>query len=132
MTTILANPAVRINNVTVAIVPNSLKIVLGRGEVTTRAASSGGNSIEMIHAVDAESKVSEWTFDLYPKAVDIKSIPGWKDSVGANAISAVETVDGVPLTFSLAQASLTNDPEIQASADGVISLTWRGAQTVIG
>lgn len=129
----LANPSVRINNVTVSIVPNSFVPNLGLGEINTRSASAGGNSVEPVHTVNAETKISTWTFEVYPTPDNIKSIAEWKNNVGRNAISAIEDLgDDGALTLSLTTASLINDPDLNLSSDGTISLEWKGAQTVIG
>ena len=98
----LSNPAVRINDITVSIVPNTFNPTLGRGEINTRAASAGGNSIEPVHSSDAETKISVWMFDVYPTPDIIKLISGLKDNIGTNTVSAVETLaDGSSLTLSL-------------------------------
>lgn len=129
----LANPSVRINNVTVSIVPNSFVPNLGLGEINTRAASAGGNSVVPVHTVNAETKISTWTFEIFPTPDNIKSIAEWKNNVGRNAISAIEDLgeDGA-LTLSLTSCSLINDPDLNLSSDGTISLEWKGAQAVIG
>lgn len=129
----LANPSVRINNVTIYIVPNSFNPTLGLGEVNTRAASAGGNSVEPVHTSNAETKISTWTFEIYATPANVKSMAEWKNNIGKNAISAIEDLgDDGALTLSLTGASLINDPELNLSSDGTISLEWKGAQTVIG
>ncbi|MCH8879385.1 MAG: hypothetical protein IID34_05825 [Planctomycetes bacterium] len=49
----LSNPAVRINDTTVSIVPNTFNPTLGRGEINTRAASAGEEDIMAAVRVDS-------------------------------------------------------------------------------
>ena len=133
MSQALGNPAIRVNDDTIGIVPNSFNPTLGGGEVNTRSASSGGNSIEPVHTSNAETKISTWMFEVYPTVENIKSIRGWQNNIGGNAVDTVETLsDGSSLSLSLTQASLVNDPDLNIGADGTISLEFKGAQTVIG
>jgi len=129
----LSNPAVRVNDETIAIVPNTFNPTLGGGEVNVRSASSGGNSIDTVHTSNAETKISTWMFDVYSTPDNIKSIQTWQRSIGENTVAAIETLgEGSSLSLSLTQASLVNDPELNLSADGVISLEFKGAQTIVG
>lgn len=129
----LSNPAVRVNDQTIAIVPNSFNPTLGGGEVSVRAASSGGNSIETVHSSNAETKISKWMFEVHPTADNVKAIQEWQQNIGSNTVAAIETLaDGSSLSLSLTTASLVNDPELNMSADGTISLEFQGAQTAVG
>lgn len=129
----LSNPAIRINDATISIVPNTFNPTLGRGEINIRAASAGGNSIESVHSSNAETKISTWMLEIYPTPANIKSIAEWKDMIGQNTVSAIETLaDGSSLSLSLTSASLMNDPELNLTADGTIPLEFKGAQTIIG
>ena len=128
----LSNPSVRINNDTIYIVPNTFSPTLGGGEINVRAASAGGNSVEPVHTSNAETKISTWTFDIYSTPENIKSVRAWQDSIGTNVVSGIETLaDGSSVSLSLTTASLVNDPELGLSADGVISLEFKGAQTIV-
>lgn len=133
MSRALANPSVRINNVTIAIIPNSFTSNLGVGEVTTRVVSSGGNSVEPVHTVNAESKIGKMSFEVETSPSNIKAIQEWSAAVGRNAISAVEDLgDNGAITLSLTKASLNNDPDLNLSSDGNIMLEWSGAPIVVG
>lgn len=133
MTQSLSNPAVRINDATIAIVPNTFNPTLGGGEINVRAASSGGNSIETVHSSNAETKLSTWMFEIYPTPENIRNVREWQNNIGLNTVAAIETlVDGQSISLSLTTASLINDPELNLSSDGTISLEFKGAQTVVG
>lgn len=133
MTQALANPVVRINDETISIVPNTFNPTLGGGEINVRAASAGGNSIDPVHTANAETKISTWMFEIYSTPANIRNIKGWQNGIGQNTVAGIETLgDGTSISLSLTQASLVNDPELNLSADGTISLEFKGAQTVIG
>lgn len=124
----LSNSSVRINGETVYIVPNSLVIDYGLGEVNVRAASGGGDSIQSVHGVNAETKVGMINFDLDSTSEYVKRIPEWKQGIGENVIQFVdEGAQG-----SMASASLSNRVTASLSQDGVISLEWSGNPIQIG
>lgn len=128
-----SNPACRINDVTISIVPNSVVSVGGDGETNVRAASAGGDSIETVHTADAESKIGKMMFDIYPTSANEQEIRTWKNNIGQNTVSLVESFsDGTSASESLVTASLINDPEKNKSADGVISLEFSGNPTTLG
>ena len=60
----LSVPGITVNNVPIAIVPNSFKYRKGAGETKVRAASTGGGGVNSIHTEDAETKVSYMTFEM--------------------------------------------------------------------
>jgi len=129
----IANPTVRVNDETISIVPNSVTVKLGAGETNVRAASSGGGAIESVHTSDAESKIAGVNFDIYNTPEMLRKISGWKNAIGALTVQVVGTVPG-GATFSVAMAnvSLTNDPDIELSADGVTSLEFMGDPAQVG
>ena len=129
----IANPTVRVNDETIPVVPNSVKVKLGTGETNVRAASSGGGAIESVHTSDAESKISGAYFDIYNTPEMLRKISVWKTDIGALTVQVVGTVPG-GATFSVAMAnvSLTNDPDIELSADGVTSLEFMGDPAQVG
>lgn len=128
----IANPTVRVNDETIAIVPNSLTAVLGGGEVNVRTASSGGGAVETVHTSDAESKISAVNFDIYNTPEMLRKISGWKNAIGALTVQVVGKVPSGSFSMALANVSLTNDPEIGLSADGVTSLEFKGDPAQVG
>lgn len=133
MTQSLSNPSVRINDATIAIVPNTFVTNLGGGEINVRAASSGGNSIETVHSANAETKIGKMMFEIYPTPENVRSIREWQNNIGLNTVAAIETlVGGESLSLSLTQVSLINDPDLNMSSDGTIALEFVGAQVVVG
>lgn len=129
----IANPSVRINDETISIVPNSLTVVQGLGETKVRAASAGGNSIETVHTSDAESKISSVKFDVYNTPEVLSKIPAWKNAIGSNTVQVVGNLpNGAAFSVAMANVSLTNDPEMELSADGKTSLEFMGDPAQLG
>lgn len=124
----LSVPSVKVNNDIIGIVPNTFKYVSGDGEVTVRAASTGGNNAISVHTQDAETMFSKVMFSVYPTGDNLAFIRDWKADVAGNTIDAMQKGVGGSKDFSLAfkGCSLTNDPEVNAAADGVIELEWAG------
>ena len=128
-----SNPTVRINDVTFSIVPNTVRSIGGDGETNVRAASAGGNSIETIHTSNAETKIGQIMFDVYPTANIEQQLRTLKNNIGLNTVSLVESFsDGTSASETLTGASLTNAPEKAKSADGTIPLEWSGNPTELG
>jgi hypothetical protein len=118
-------PSIFVNNEPVSIVPNSFKFKLGAGETNVRAASVGGGASVSIHSENAESKYGEMKFELFTTTDNIARVNSWKLNVGANAVQAIQK-NQVPV--SLQNASMVNDPEIEATADGKMAVEFKGDQ----
>lgn len=123
----LSTPQVSINNDTVRIVPNSLTYDAGEGEINVRAASGGGNNVQSVHSVDAESKIGRVMFDMYVDSVVDSQIAEWKENVGSNSISLTQrNSNGTTIVRSFDGMSLINNVERNAAADGVVSFEFSG------
>jgi hypothetical protein len=128
-----ANPTIRVNDITLAIVPNTVVTMGGDGETNVRAASAGGNSIETIHTSNAESKIGSCNFSVYPTPGIERSLRAWKDNIGGNVVSLIERFsDGTTSSETFETASLINDPEKEKSSDGVIALEFKGNPSSLG
>jgi hypothetical protein len=108
-------------------VPNSFTYDGGEGEITVRAASSGGMISESVHSVNAESFTGKCKFDLFlTTGVDAK-VKDWKERVGANSVKALQRSErGETVELSWDNMSLVNIIEREASADGVTSFEFEG------
>lgn len=123
----LSVPQVIINNANIRIVPNSLRYDGGEGEINVRSASGGGNEIETVHTVNAETKMSKLMFDVYLTDDLDSNIADWKERAGANSLGFAERrPDGTTTARSFDRMSLINAVERNASADGVTSLEFVG------
>lgn len=123
----LSNPAIRINDDLVEIVPNSLSYTGGEGEVNVRAASAGSGVSISVHSENAETQISMVKFSVYPKDDLDAKIRTWKDNIGINVIKMTEGGGRVvPVIRVFKAMSLTNDVERNVSADGVVELEFKG------
>lgn len=118
----ITTPSVIINNLPIAILPNTLKYTEGFGEQSVRTQSAGGGSVEVVWSDNAESKMSTVSFDVINTNGNIALIRRWKANTNQNAISVV--AQGFSRSFS--NMALTNDFEVELSADGKISLEFKG------
>lgn len=121
---------VLVNNKAVAIVQNSLKITGGYGETTVRTAVVGKSTTQIL-SQNLETAMSKVSFDLITTDDENDTDPRqlikiWKLNGNANTITVIPDGDGQNQYFG--QMALTNDPEVNESPDGVISLTWMGKQ----
>lgn len=119
----LSVPGIVVNNVPIKIVPNSFKFKMGKGEINVRAASSGGGGVESVHTEDAEDKIGMMSWSMYVDEETIKLVAGWKSNIGTNFIAAQQP-NTAPLSGS--KMSMTNDPDFEASADGVVEIIFKG------
>ncbi len=119
----LSVPGVSVNNVPYAIVPNSFKFRMGKGEVKVRAASLGGGSVTSVHTEDAEKKTGMMSWKMYITDETIAAVSLWKSLTGLNVIIAIQPVTA-PKTAQ--KMSMTNDPDFEASADGTVEIIFEG------
>jgi hypothetical protein len=123
----LSVPAITVNNEPWKIVPNSFKYNDGLGTTTVRSASTGGKSSSSVHSENAEDKVGKCSFDMYLTTDLDSKIATLKENTGANSVQALQSSkSGDAVTLSFDNLSLANDPDREASADGVTSLEFEG------
>ncbi len=124
----LSVPTIKLNNDVIEIMPNSFMYTPGDGEVTVRAASTGGGNTKAIHTQNAETMFSKQKFSLPNTGRNADLIRDAKASIGGNTIDAIQLGTGTAKDFRLAfrNLSITNDPEVNASADGVIEVEMAG------
>jgi len=124
----LSVPTIKVNNDVIGIVPNTFKYTSGDGETTVRAASTGGGNASAVHTQDAETMVSKVMFNVFVTPDMIERVRDWKSEVGGNTLEALQRGTGDSKDFSIAfiGMSVTNDPEINAAADGVIEIEMAG------
>ena len=123
----LTAPAITINNVTAAIVPNSAVYTEGFGEQTTRTQSAGGGVVETVYSDNVETKMSKLTFSMYPTTDNIELIREWKVNRNANAASiTAENFNGRTIN----SASVNNNYDVALGADTQIDLELMGDPAV--
>ena len=123
----LSTPTITVNNVTVAIIPESFTFTEGKGEATMRAASSGGGRVTMVFNRDVSTQISEPKFGLYNTNENLELAKEWANNDDENAITATD-VTGFTRTFT--GAAITNNYEPKLSSDGSIDLEFMSEPAV--
>jgi hypothetical protein len=119
-----SNAGVTVNNIPISILPNSLKITHGAGEINTRSMQAGGGAVEMVHTEKTDTKKGKIVFEVAVTDANQSLAAIWKALIGANVIVAIQ-LGMKPVV--LQEASMINDPEWEASADGKASIEFEGA-----
>ena len=114
----LSVPRVRLNNETLAVVPNTFKFTTGRGEYTHRRGSLGGNGTVAVVSKNAETFKSMASFEIYPTVENVSRIDTAKQNFAENTLIADE--NGKSYVFT--NYTITNDPEINTGNDATISV----------
>lgn len=129
MAVVIANPTVVVNNVPLAIKPNSLEFDEGFGEQIVRAASAGGGSVVQILADDITDNFSTIGFSLDPTVENIELARVWKSQPGQNGLTVTGTAQEGARTVSIRRvfnkASLTNNYKVPLGADTSIDLEFK-------
>lgn len=118
----LVDPVIKINNETVAIVPNTFKFKGGFGESKLLPQSSGNGQVDTVFAENMEDKKSAVKFEMRVTSENIEYVKTLKQNKKNNAITAQE--DTTNLTFL--NMALVNDPETTCSPEGKIEFHFEG------
>lgn len=116
-------PGIAVNNVPIEIVPNSFKYKKGKGTTKVRSASAGGGASRSVHTEDAEDKIGKMSWEMYVTDENEALFDEWKANLGSNFISAQQPGTS-PMSGS--NMSCVNDPDWEASADGVVEIQFEG------
>lgn len=124
----LSVPSIKVNNDIITIQANSFKFTPGDGETTVRAASAGGGSTETVHTQNAETMFSTVKFSMLNTPSNMTKVRGWKAVIGGNTLEAMQRGTGGNPDYKEAfkGLSVTNDPEVVASVDGIIEIEMAG------
>lgn len=129
MATVIANPQVIVNNIPLAIKPNSLSFTEGFGEQILRAASAGGKSVVQVLADNVEDNFSEIKFSLDNTISNIEQARIWKSQPGQNGIVVTGTVTEGSVTTNFRRvfnkASLMNNYEVPLGSDVSLDLEFK-------
>jgi hypothetical protein len=121
----LSNPTVLVNNVQVAVKPNSVVYDEGLGEQTIRAASTGGGSVEQVYSRNVETEFGMVKFEMASTIDNIKLQREWKVAQNQNLVQVFgRTADGdVSRTFT--QAAVLNAIEVPLGSDADIAIEFK-------
>ncbi len=117
----MTDATVVVNNVIMGVVPNSISIEDGTGEVTFRVQSSGGGSTQRVVAEDLSSRVAMVKFKVESTVDNVQFIRELKENISGIVVT-ITTVDGLSLTFT--GAVLTNKYEIGIGKDAEIEMVF--------
>lgn len=126
MATQLSDAGVVINNVGVNITPNSLSFTDGFGEQNVLVQSAGNGKLSTVFSNDVETNLGMVKFSVRSTVQNIALVRSWKANGNRNAIAIIASVAEGTLTRNFSGMAVTNDPEIQLSADGVIDVEFKG------
>jgi hypothetical protein len=118
-----------VNNEVIPYMPNSLKIIGGKGERVVSAQVSGGGGTENVVSENVETKKGKVSFDLKSTIQNKTNVKGWSRNFDANVIRIVHR-DGI--SFIYQNAVLINDPEFDLGADGIASCEFESLPEIQG
>lgn len=122
----ISDPSVLVNNVAVAIVPNSLTFDEGLGEQNVLVQSAGGGQLQQVYANDVATNLGMVKFSLQATKANIDLARSWKSSQNRNVVTITAANADGTLTRSFTNAAICNAYEVPLSADGVIELEFKG------
>ena len=121
----LSNPTVEVSDDTITIIPNSLSYKEGQGDRNVKAESGGGNSIEAIVTINAETKLSMCKFKMSNTSTHLDQVKEWgtaSDDDGGVTISLSEG----DIQVAFREMILTVEPERAIGADGELEVEFVG------
>lgn len=127
----ISDPGVVVNNVGVAIVPNSLAFTEGFGEQETIVQSAGGGVLEQVYSNNVETNLSMVKFSLRSTVDNIELARSWKNNRNENVVAITAQVSDGTLTRTFNNAAVVNDFEVNLSADGVIEIEFKADKATI-
>lgn len=118
----ISNPSLVMNNLAIAIVPNSFTYTEGLGEQDVVVQSAGGGSIQTVFSDNVEMRYSDIKFDMQNTQENIDLIRTWKINENTNGLTGTDK-DGWSRTFN--SVVLTSNYEVTLGSDTVISLEFK-------
>ena len=126
----LSTSTVLVNDEVVAIVPNSLKFVGGKGERRVRTASVGDGVTEQILSQDIETAVGKVMFDLHTTKINVDLYEDWQEKGNGNTVGIAGRTDEGDFTKTFTQAVMTNDPEAEIATEGNIAVEFSSNRSI--
>lgn len=130
MSTQLADPLLTINNVPVAIMPNSLVFTEGLGEQVIRAASAGGGQVDQIYSNNIESNFSMINFAIPATVENIEAARQWKANRNQNVVRIQGQTPEGSVTRTFSQAAILNDYEVALGSETDIPVEFKANPAV--
>jgi hypothetical protein len=126
--TILTNPTVRINNVTILPKANSVTITDGKGEKTVKGVSAGGGLTDIAVSADVETQIGKLKFSLYTTKGNIELLRAWQ-SIDLN-LGNILTVSENDYNATISGGIVINDPEKMIGVDESFEVEFHGRPAI--
>ena len=120
-------PSFLINGEIFPIIPNSLKVIRGKGTVEVKAQSLGSVS-EPVFEINQEEAIGHITGEVYPTEDAVNKIQNYQDLGPTLDIQFSDPLTQILRT--MAPAVLSNDPNLELGADQSITVEFKGAPIV--
>lgn len=130
MATQLADALVTVNNVPVAIMPNSLVFTEGLGEQNIRAASVGGGQVEQIYSNNIESNFAMVNFSIPATVDNIAAARTWKSNRNQNVVQIQGQTPEGSVTRTFTQAAILNDYEVALGSETDVPIEFKANPAV--
>ena len=114
---------IRVNNELIQVAGETAEITLGRGESSYESFIAGGGSSKVVSGLDTSTQVGSMKFDIPHIAGYFERCQDWHDKRGENLVRLVDTNDEI---YTLEEAGLVGDTALSFSADGKISIEFKG------
>ena len=124
----LANPTVIVNNIHIAVVPNSVSYTEGFGAQTMRIRSGGGGAIETVYTENVETNYSKIKFGIHSDVPYLELARGWKVLKNANVIELLDNQLEFNRIFRF--CALITDYDIALGQDSTIELEFHGTPAI--
>lgn len=131
MATQISDPSVVVNNVGVAIVPNSLEFTEGLGEQEILVQSAGGGVVQQVFSDNVETSLGMVKFSMRSTVDNINLVRAWKSNRNRNAVTVTATNDDGTLTRTFTNAAIVNDYSVGLASDGVIEVEFKSDKPTI-
>ena len=128
---ILVDASIEVDDEAVTVEGNTIVIVEGNGESTTKAATRGGRVVIVI-SEDITTKVGMVKFEM-PASIASMNLSRDFKARGAGRVVRVSGTDaaGNRLGRTLTQGIMTNDPEKAIQNEGKIPIEFSGAPLAV-
>lgn len=128
---ILVNASVEVDDEAITVEGNTIVIVEGLGETSTRAASRGGRPV-IVHSEDITTQIGKIKFEM-PASVASMNLARDFRVAGAGRVVRVSGTDaqGNRLGRTLTQGIMTNDPEKAIQNEGKVPVEFSGAPLIV-
>ncbi len=126
----ISDALVMVNNVPVAVTPNSVVFDEGLGEQMIRAASVGGGQVEQVYSRDVSTQFSTVKFDMPATIDNVAAARSWKANRNQNLVQISGRTPEGTLTRTFTQAAILNSYEVALGSDTNVSIEFKANPAV--